>query len=355
MPPTRKPHEAPKDKAAAAANRFRAEHRADGKELHLYILGPIADMLWWGDEVTPKAVQQALAAKGDADSVHVHLNSYGGSVIAGIAIFNLLRNSGLRVVASVEGIAASAASLILMAGDERHVPENAFVMVHNPWTYAVGESEDLRKTADTLDQIAGALVATYAKRAGLDEDEVKGMLDAETWLNGKEALAKGLATHTDAAVEIAAAVRPVVGRAASGLPAALAAALEEDDDEEPEDDEDDPPPPKPEDDDEEDGEEEEAKALAAAQQQVTDLRASLATAKVDLAIAQGRIRADAREAVLAAALKADDADALLAAWPKAGGADPVRMTTQDAQPSFLGPHLQRVADHFRTQRHQARN
>jgi ATP-dependent Clp protease, protease subunit len=375
MPKPRKPNEAPKNHKAAQLNRFRAEHKADGKELHLYALGPIADALWWGDEVTPKAVIDALNDKGEAESIHVHINSYGGSVFAGIAIFNLLRNSGLRVVASVEGIAASAASLILMAGDERRVPENAFVMIHNPWTFAMGESDDLRKTADVLDQIQASLVSTYARRSGLSEDKVKTMLDAETWLNGAAALTEGLATHTDAAMELAAAVRPFAGRAAS-LPPELAAAMDEDEEEEDakgeDEDEDDAPPPPPEEtdeeveeapeaptetpeeeEDEEEDDEEKAKALAAAvaraeaaEAKLGAMRTSAVTAKVDAALAEGRIRATGREVILKAALANEDPDAFLAALPRAGGAEPLRLAS--AAPAPTETPLDRVIAIFKS-------
>ena len=115
-----------------------------------------------------------------AEAVNVEINSPGGDVFAGLAIYNGLRASGKKINVKVMGIAASAASLVAMAGDEIEMPENAMMMIHNPWTFAVGDADELRATADVLDKIGTSLVTTYAKRTGKDEDEIKSMLDTET-------------------------------------------------------------------------------------------------------------------------------------------------------------------------------
>lgn len=151
--------------------------------------------------VTAKAFLNDLkAVKGD--SVNVEINSPGGDVFAGLAIYNGLRSSGKKVNVKVLGIAASAASLVAMAGDEIEMPENAMMMIHNPWSFAVGDADELRATADVLDKIGTSLVTTYAKRTGKDEDEIKALLDAETWMSAQEAVEMGFATKVTPALAV---------------------------------------------------------------------------------------------------------------------------------------------------------
>ena len=101
-----------------------------------------------------------------AKSVDLEINSPGGDVFAGLAIYNGLRNSGKTINVKVLGLAASAASLVAMAGDTIEMPENAFLMIHNPWSFAAGDANDMRATADVLDKIGASLVTTYANRTG---------------------------------------------------------------------------------------------------------------------------------------------------------------------------------------------
>jgi len=143
----------------------------------------------------------AQLAQVKAPVLNVEINSPGGDVFAGIAIFNMLRASGKEIVVKVMGVAASAASLIAMAGDRIVMPKNAFMMIHNPWSFAMGNADELRKTADTLDTIGTALLETYAAKTGLDKDEITSMLATDTWLTADEALAKGFATEVIDPVE----------------------------------------------------------------------------------------------------------------------------------------------------------
>lgn len=131
----------------------------------------------------------------DAKTLNVEINSPGGDVFAGLAMYNALRNSGKEIVVKVMGVAASAASLIAMAGDKIVMPKNTFMMVHNPWGVAVGNASEMRDTADVLDKIGQALQATYVAKTGLPEDEVAALLAVDTWLTADEALAKGFATE----------------------------------------------------------------------------------------------------------------------------------------------------------------
>ena len=144
-------------------------------------------------------------ASAQGDSVRVEINSPGGDVFAGLAIYNGLRNSGKKVNVRVLGLAASAASLVAMAGDTIEMPENSFMMVHNPWGFAMGGASDMRDTADMLDKLGTSLASTYAKRTGKSAEEITALLDAETWMSAAEAVDAGFATAVISEVPVKAA------------------------------------------------------------------------------------------------------------------------------------------------------
>ena len=144
-------------------------------------------------------------ASAQGDSVRVEINSPGGDVFAGLAIYNGLRNSGKKVNVRVLGLAASAASLVAMAGDTIEMPENSFMMVHNPWGFAMGGASDMRDTADMLDKLGASLASTYAKRTGKSAEEITALLDAETWMSAAEAVGAGFATAVISEVPVKAA------------------------------------------------------------------------------------------------------------------------------------------------------
>ena len=157
---------------------------------------------FWG--VTAKQFIGDLKAI-DAKTIKLAINSPGGSVFDALAMYNALRQHPANVEVTVLGVAASAASLVAMAGDTIVMPENAFMMIHNPLNFAYGNADELREVADVLDKIGASLVATYANRTGLPEDEIKALLDAETWLNAEEAVLKGFADELQPALKVAAA------------------------------------------------------------------------------------------------------------------------------------------------------
>lgn len=136
------------------------------------------------------------------DEVDVEINSPGGDVFAGLAIYNGLRASGKKINVKVLGLAASAASLVAMAGDTIEMPENAFMMIHNPWGFAMGGADEMRNTADVLDKIGAGLVSTYAKRTGKTDQEITALLDAETWMTAQEAVDAGFATSVTTALAV---------------------------------------------------------------------------------------------------------------------------------------------------------
>lgn len=136
------------------------------------------------------------------DEVDVEINSPGGDVFAGLAIYNGLRASGKKINVKVLGLAASAASLVAMAGDTIEMPENAFMMIHNPWGFAMGGADEMRNTADVLDKIGMSLASTYAKRTGKSDAEITALLDAETWMTAQEAVDAGFATSVTPALAV---------------------------------------------------------------------------------------------------------------------------------------------------------
>jgi ATP-dependent Clp protease protease subunit len=169
---------------------IRAADEKDG-EASISILGAIGDD-FFGNGVTARRIAAALRAIGDRDVV-VYINSPGGDYFEGLAIYNLLREHPRQVTVKVLGIAASAASVIAMAGDRVEVPRAGFLMIHNTWVVAVGDRNDLRDFADTLEPFDNAAADVYAARSGLDAKEIHKMMDRETYIGGQEAVDKGFA------------------------------------------------------------------------------------------------------------------------------------------------------------------
>lgn len=124
----------------------------------------------------------------------VRINSMGGSVSEGLAIYGLLSDFNGHLITQVDGFACSAASVIFMSGQERIMPENGLLMIHNAWTDACGNPNELRKAADDLEIITKPSVNIYVNKTGLSEEEIKNMMDKETWMDYKSAFEKGFAT-----------------------------------------------------------------------------------------------------------------------------------------------------------------
>jgi ATP-dependent Clp endopeptidase proteolytic subunit ClpP len=177
----------------------------DGTELELLLYGVIGDDQW--SDVDVKTFAEDLAAQGDVQAIRVRINSPGGSVFAGAAIYNSLRNHPAPVAVYVDGLAASAATIVAMAGDEIVLPPNAMMMIHNPWSVAVGESSDMRKAADVLDKVRDSMLATYRERTGKSDDELREIMDAETWLTAAEAVEMGFADRIDDGAKVEASIK----------------------------------------------------------------------------------------------------------------------------------------------------
>jgi ATP-dependent protease ClpP protease subunit len=148
---------------------------------------------WSGEGVTARAVQERLRGLAEGTPVSVSINSPGGDMFEGLAIYNMLREHKGDVTIKVLGLAASAASIIAMAGDTVQIARAGFLMIHNSWVVAMGNRHDLREYADTLEPFDRAMADIYAVRSGGDAADIAGMMDKETWLGGSEAVDKGFA------------------------------------------------------------------------------------------------------------------------------------------------------------------
>ena len=142
----------------------------------------------------------------NGEDIEVRINSVGGEVQEGITIYNLLKSYAGNVKVIVDGWAASIASIIALGGDELVMNEGSFIMIHNPWTGMMGEAKDLRQEADLLDLMTTELVNIYVNATGLDEEEIRAMMDDETWLNPTDAIEKGFANSVQTFNKVAACV-----------------------------------------------------------------------------------------------------------------------------------------------------
>ena len=154
--------------------------------------------------VTAKGFLAELGALPDGVPIDLRLNSPGGSVFDAVAIYNALQRHDGEITVWVDGIAASAASYVAMAGDEIVMPENAFLMIHNPSGLVMGTSAEMREMAATMDKIAGSMIRGYAARSGRSEEEIAALMAAETWFDAEAAITAGLATRMVEPVRIAA-------------------------------------------------------------------------------------------------------------------------------------------------------
>lgn len=183
---------------------FKAE--TNGAEATLHIYGDIGDS-WWGESVSAVDVKEFLA-NTKAETIHVRINSLGGDVFDGLAIHNQLKQHDAKIIVYVDGIAASAGSIIAMAGDEIHMPGTSMMMIHNAWTFTYGNANELRKVADDLQKINDTIIESYLPRFVGTREELVQLLDDETYLTASEAVTFGLADKE--VEEVVEPVDPVV-------------------------------------------------------------------------------------------------------------------------------------------------
>lgn len=173
---------------------------ADDTDATISVLDVIGED-YWGEGVTVKRIMAALRAIGDRD-VTVNVNSPGGNFFEGLAIYNALRDHPAKVTVNVLGVAASAASVIAMAGDEIYIARAGFLMIHNTWVIAAGDRHALTEVAEWLKPFDDVSADIYAARTGIDAKVIGDMLDRETWISGSAAVAQGFANGLLAADEI---------------------------------------------------------------------------------------------------------------------------------------------------------
>ncbi len=158
----------------------------DEKTGELTLYGEISNETWWGDEVTPKEFKSDLDNLGEIDTLNIYINSPGGDVFAGQTIYSILKRHKAHKNVYIDGLAASIASVIAMAGNTIFMPKNAMMMIHNPWTIGMGNAKDFRKLAEDLDKIRESLIAAYEGHSALTRDEIIEIMDSETWLTATE-------------------------------------------------------------------------------------------------------------------------------------------------------------------------
>lgn len=164
----------------------------DGAEL--YIFGDITQYPWDEQDKNAWSIVKDLQTV-TADKITVHINSYGGEVAEGLAIYNTLRNSSKEVTTICDGFACSAASVIFMSGSKRIMNKASLLMIHNAWTIAQGDANDLRKSADDVETINKASIEAYKTVANISDTEIAKLMDDSTWITPEDAMSYGFATE----------------------------------------------------------------------------------------------------------------------------------------------------------------
>lgn len=163
-----------------------------GSEMRtLFLNGEISDETWYGDEVTPKLFKDELGAGNGP--ITVWINSPGGDVFAAAQIYNMLMDYPYDVTVKIDGLAASAASVIAMAGTTVEMSPVAMMMIHNPATIAIGDSDEMKKAVKMLDEVKESIMNAYEIKTGLARDKISKLMDAESWFNAKKAVELGFA------------------------------------------------------------------------------------------------------------------------------------------------------------------
>lgn len=163
----------------------------DSEERTLYLNGVISEETWWGDEVTPQMFKDELTAGNG--NITVWINSPGGDVFAAAQIYNMLMDYKGRVTVKIDGLAASAASVIAMAGGDIYMSPVSMLMIHNPSTIAIGDSEEMLRAKALLDEVKESIINAYELKSGLSRAKLSHLMDAETWMNANKAIEFGFA------------------------------------------------------------------------------------------------------------------------------------------------------------------
>ncbi|KRG38830.1 hypothetical protein ARC78_15235 [Stenotrophomonas pictorum JCM 9942] len=177
-----------------APREYRIEAREDSNEVAVYLYDIIGYDWWTDGGVTAKQFARDLAPL-NGKTIHLHINSPGGDVFEGRAMVAALKKHEGRIIVHIDGIAASAASFIAMHGDEIEITQGAFVMIHNGWTFALGNRHDLRETADLLEKVDGSIVDDYMGKVNAERSQVEQWMDDETYFTAAEAVEHGFANR----------------------------------------------------------------------------------------------------------------------------------------------------------------
>lgn len=183
----------------------RLEYKAEGNAVELKIYGDIGDNFWKDEEddsVTSLGeLEKFLKANKDAATIDIYINSSGGSVFDGIAMYNVLKRHKAYKRVFIDGFACSIASVIAMAGNKIVMPKTSMMMIHNPWTIAMGNSDELRKVADDLDKMGETIKNAYLEKTNLDEKKLTKLMDNESFLSAEECFEYGFCTLIEDATE----------------------------------------------------------------------------------------------------------------------------------------------------------
>ncbi|AVI29859.1 head maturation protease, ClpP-related [Bacillus velezensis] len=208
-------------------NKYWSMKASGDSSADVFIFGEVVTSGYEWDDIDTSATsfKKDLDALGDLSTINLHLNSPGGSVFDGVAISSMLKQHKATVNVYIDGIAASIASVIAMAGDTIFMPSNSMMMVHNPLTLVWGNAQEMRKQADVLDKISESMKLSYLERAGekLDKETLDNLMDNETWLSAHEAVSYGLADEVIASNQVAASVSDELFAKYHNVPSALKA------------------------------------------------------------------------------------------------------------------------------------
>lgn len=166
--------------------------KTKGKRGEIYLYESIGE--GWYSGITAKSFADTLRDLGKVDALDIYINSPGGSVFDGIAIYNQIARFKGEKIGHVDGIAASIASVIPMACDEIHIADNGMMMIHDPWGMAIGTAEEMRQTAASLDKVRDTILDTYVAKTGGKRDQISQWMSDETWMSAAEAVERGFAT-----------------------------------------------------------------------------------------------------------------------------------------------------------------
>lgn len=184
--------------------------KLDGQKAQIDIYGDIVseNYRWYEDETSAVSFRNALSELGDIEELQIHINSGGGDVFEAVAIFNMIKRHKAIVHVHIDGLAASAASVIAMAADKLYMPENSMLMIHNAWSVFMGNHHELRDYANQLEKINNTTVkqSYLDKNPELDIEVLSQLMDKETWLSANEAFEMGLVDEVISAVPVAASI-----------------------------------------------------------------------------------------------------------------------------------------------------